>query len=318
MKIRNNIERNKSTSGGIFPILAKYVLDQGGIISGAAYDENFVVQHIFVESEDQLYLLQGVQYSQSRLGDSFLKIKVILQTGRKVLFSGTSCQCAGLKTFLGREYDNLVTTDLICHRVPSPKDWQTYIDYRSGKENNGQRPVKINMRSKESRWSHYGYSTEFIYSPDHITKTKNGQDLSKKAFVGNICLRSSCSDCKAKGVERCTDFTLGDYWGIWNQHSEFDDNKGISVVFVHTEKGRQILNELQDQIHSMPVNIEDAYKESMSMINSSKPYEARDEFMKQATAENFEELVNQYFPPMSVKKPGVMQRVKGKIKRMLH
>lgn len=173
------------------------------------------------------------------------------------------------------------------------------------------------MRSKESGWRRYGYCTEFIYSPDHITRAKNGQDLFMKAFVGNICLRSSCSDCKAKGVERCTDFSLGDYWGIWNQHPEFDDNKGTSVVFVHTEKGRKILNELQDQIDFLPVNIEDAYKENMSMINSSKPHEARDEFMKQVTAENFEELVNQYFPTVQVKKQGVMQRVKGKIKRML-
>ena len=139
-----------------------------------------------------------------------------------------------------------------------------------------------------------------------------------KAFIGNICLRKSCSDCKAKGVERCTDFTLGDYWGIWKQHPEFDDNKGISVVFVHTKKGRQILNELQDQIDSLQVSLEDAYKENISMVNSSKPYKARDEFIKQVTADNFEELVNQYFPSIEVKKPGVMQRIKGKIKRMLY
>lgn len=101
-----------------------------------------------------------------------------------------------------------------------------------------------------------------------------------KAFIGNICLRKSCSDCKAKGVERCTDFTLGDYWGIWNQHPEFDDNKGTSVVFVHIEKGRQILNELQDQIDSLQVSLENAYKENVSMVNSSKPHEARDEFIK--------------------------------------
>ena len=318
IKSRNDSERTKSTSGGIFPILAKYILNQGGIVLGAAYDENFVVHHILVENKEQLHLLQGAKYSQSRLDDVFSKIKEILQTGRKVLFSGTPCQCAGLKKYLGKEYDNLVTTDLICHGVPSPKVWQAYIDYRSKKENSGQRPAQINMRSKESGWSRYGYSTEFVYSPDHITKTKNGQDLFMKAFIGNICLRNSCSDCKAKGVERCTDFTLGDYWGIWNQRPEFDDDKGTSVVFVHTEKGRQILNELQDQIDSLQVSLEDAYKENISMVNSSKPHEARDEFIKQVTADNFEELVNQYFPPVEVKKPGVMQRIKGKVKRILH
>ena len=296
----------------------RYTLNQRGLISGALHNENFVVHHIFVENEEQLHLLQGAKYSQSRLDDAFSKVKKILQTGRKVLFSGTPCQCAGLKKYLGKEYDNLVTTDLICHGVPSPKVWQVYIDDRSKKENSGQRPAQINMRSKESGWSRYGYSTEFIYSPDHITRTKNGQDLFMKAFIGNICLRKSCSDCKAKGVERCTDFTLGDYWGIWSQRPEFDDNKGTSVVFVHTEKGRQILNELQDQIDSLQVSLEDAYKENVSMVNSSKPHEARDGFIKQMTADNFEELVNQYLPPVEVKKPGMMQRIKGKVKRILN
>ena len=133
-------------------------MNQGGIIAGAAYDENFVVHHIFLENEEQLHLLQGAKYSQSRLDDSFSKIKEILQTGRKVLFSGNPCQCAGLKKYFEKEYDNLVTTDLICHGVPSPKVWQAYIDYRSQKENSGQRPVQINMRFKENGWSRYGYS----------------------------------------------------------------------------------------------------------------------------------------------------------------
>ena len=108
------------------------------------------MHHIFVENKEQLHLLQGAKYSQSRLDDSFSKIKEILQTGRKVLFSGTPCQCAGLKKYLGKEYDDLVTTDLICHGVPSPKVWQAYIDYRSKKENSGQRPAQIMVWYKKS------------------------------------------------------------------------------------------------------------------------------------------------------------------------
>lgn len=318
IKNRNEKERKDSTSGGIFSLLAKFVLNQNGIVFGAAYSENFEVRHVAITDSNRLSLLQGAKYTQSIVGNAFEEAKKELETGRTVLFSGTSCQCAGLKSFLGKPYDNLLTVDLICHGVPSPKVWQAYIDYRSKKENSGQRPTQINMRSKESGWSRYGYSTEFVYSSDHITRIKNGQDLFMKAFIGNICLRNSCSDCKAKGVERCTDFTLGDYWGIWNQYPEFDDNKGTSVVFVHTEKGRQVLNELQDQIDSLQVSLEDAYKENMSMVNSSIPHEARDEFIKQVTADNFEELVNQYFPPIEVKKPGVMQRIKGKVKRILN
>lgn len=137
-----------------------------------------------------------------------------------------------------------------------------------------------------------------------------------KAFIGNICLRSSCSDCKMKGVERCTDFTLGDYWGIWNQHPEFDDNKGSSVVFAHSQKGREILGQLSDKMDCLQVDIEEAYRENMSLVNSSPAHSGKDEFLAQITADNFEDLVKKYFPQESVQKLGLLQRIKRKLERM--
>lgn len=316
MKNRSQNERGQSTSGGIFPLFAEYVLDREGVIFGAAYDSDFSVRHIKVCERKDLSLLQGAKYVQSVIGTSFLEVKRELVSGRLVLFSGTPCQCAGLKSFLGKLYENLITVDIICHGVPSPKVWQAYVDYRSQEENEGIRPLRINMRSKSSGWSHYGYSTEFDYGDGKISQIENGHDLFMKAFVGNICLRSSCSDCKMKGVERCTDFTLGDYWGIWNQHPEFDDNKGTSVVFVHTQKGREILEQLSDKMDCLKVDIEDAYKENGSLVNSSPAHPGRDEFLEQITADNFEDLVKKYFPQESVQKPGLLQRIKRKLGRM--
>ena len=137
-----------------------------------------------------------------------------------------------------------------------------------------------------------------------------------QAFIGNICLRNSCSNCKTKGVERCTDFTLGDYWGIWNQHPEFDDNKGTSVVFVHSQKGREILEQLSDKIDCLEVNLEDACKENSSLMNSSKPHPGREEFLAQVTAENFEELVRKYFSQENVQKSGTRQKNKRNQERI--
>lgn len=316
VKNKYDEERNRSTSGGVFPLLAKYVLSQKGIVAGAAYDDNFVVRHIFIESTDQIHLLQGAKYSQSRIGDSFAKIRKLLQSGRMVLFSGTPCQCAGLMNYLGKNYKNLIITDLICHGVPSPKAWQAYIDYRSNKENNGIRPQGINMRSKASGWSRYAYSTEFDYGNGHITRIHNSQDLFMKIFVGNLCLRDSCSNCVAKGTERCSDFTLGDYWGVWNQHPEIDDDKGVSIVFVHTEKGKKILEILQDQMEYIEVDIDSAYKENPSLVASSKAHEKRAEFFKRVNKDIFEELVDGYFPLQKIQKPRVFQRLKGKLKRI--
>ena len=315
MKNRNQNERSQSTSGGIFPLFAEYVLDREGVIFGAAYDSDFSVRHIKVCERKDLSLLQGAKYVQSVIGTSFLEAKRELVSGRLVLFSGTPCQCAGLKLFLGKPYENLLTVDIICHGVPSPKVWQAYVDYRSQRENEGMRPFRINMRSKSSGWSHYGYSTEFDYGDGKISQIGNSYDLFMKAFVENICLRSSCSACKTKGVERCTDFTLGDYWGIWNQHPELDDNKGTSVVFVHSQKGQKILEQLSDKMDCLKVDIEDAYKENGSLVNSSLAHSDRDEFLEQITADNFEDLVKKYFPQENVQKSGLLQRIKRKLGR---
>lgn len=304
--------RKRSTSGGIFSLLAEYVLERDGIVWGAAYDSDFFVRHISVSDRKELSLLQGAKYVQSVIGTSFQEVKRELQKGRIVLFSGTPCQCAGLMSFLGKEYKNLITVDVVCHGVPSPKVWQAYIDYRSQKENAGKRPVKINMRSKASGWSHYGYSTEFDYGNSKISRIQNSRDLFMKAFVGNICLRSSCSDCIAKGVDRCTDFTLGDYWGIWNQHPEFDDNKGTSVVFVHSKKGMEILNQVRENTVCLEVDIKAAYRENGSVVNSSAMHTARGDFLAEVTAENFEEIVSRHFPQNAEKQKRLLYSIKRK------
>ena len=316
IKNKNETERRDSSSGGVFSLLAEQILVHGGVVFGAAYNDDFAVQHIAVRDKKDLSRLRNAKYTQSMIGNSFKEIETLLKSGRKVLFSGTPCQCSGLKQFLRKEYDNLLLVDLICHGVPSPKVCQMYINYRSLKENTGKRPVRMNKRSKKTGWSHYGYSTEFDYGDGKISQIGNGHDLFMKAFVGNICLRSSCSDCKMKGVERCTDFTLGDYWGIWNQHPEFDDNKGTSVVFVHSQKGREILEQLSDKIDCLKVAIEDAYKENGSLVNSSPAHSGRDEFLEQITADNFEDLVKKYFPQESVQKSGLLQRIKRKLGRI--
>lgn len=314
MKSRDENERKNSTSGGVFSLIAKRVIDEGGIVYGAAYDENFSVRHISVEDDGRLTFLQGAKYVQSTIGTTFMEIEKELKRGRQVLFSGTPCQCVGLKAFLGKEYDNLLTVDLICHGVPSPKVWQTYIDYRSGKENNGKRPVKINMRSKASGWSKY--SAEFDYGEGNITRVQNNQDLFIRAFIGNICLRGSCSDCAAKGVERCTDLTLGDYWGVWNQHPEFDDNKGVSIVFVHSEKGKNALQRAAENAEWIEVSVEDAYRENISLMVSSKAHEKRRDFLDEITADNFGEVVRAYFPSTTIKRSGILGRVIRKVRRM--
>ena len=308
VKNRNEEIRLKSTSGGFFSLLANYVLEKGGYVAGAAYDDNFVVRHIIINNMSELYKLRGAKYSQSELGNTFFNIRKLLDEDKLVLFSGTPCQCIGLKRYLKKDYSNLITTDLICHGVPSPQVWQYYIDYRSNKENEGVRPIKINMRCKDSGWSDYNYSTEFVYENGKRTLILNSQDLFMKAFVGNICLRTSCSNCKAKGIERITDFTLGDYWGIWNQYPDFDDDKGINVVFVHSKKGDDLLNLLENKVQMFEVDQNEAYQENMSFVISSKECINRERFFSDLTIDNFKETVEINFSKDRLKK-SFIQRI---------
>ena len=213
--------------------------------------------------------MQGAKYVQSELRDTFLEAENALKAGRKVLFSGTPCQIAGLKNYLGKEYDNLLTVDLVCHGVPSPLVWESYLKYRKEKDGQSEVADKVNMRSKVTGWSRYNYSVEYKYKDGQVYQKKNGEDPYMRAFVSNMILRPSCNECHFKGLERCSDFTLGDFWGIWNIKPEMDDDKGTSLVVVHSEKGRMYWEKIKEFCVSVEVTAEEAYRENPSMMVAS-------------------------------------------------
>ena len=156
--------RKRSSSGGIFSELAKNCLASGGYVWGAAYDENFTVHHICVETIMDLNRILGAKYSQSELANSFSTIRHQLSLKRNVIFCGTPCQVAGLKRYLGNETPYLMCIDFVCHSVPSPMAWHAYVNYRSQVDTpNCQKPMMINLRSKRSGWSYYQYSAVFQY-----------------------------------------------------------------------------------------------------------------------------------------------------------
>ena len=170
---KNNSLRFESSSGGIFSELASVVLDLGGIVYGASYDEKGVVRHIGIESYEKLEKLRGAKYSQSILGNTFRLLKNHLDSGKAVLFSGTPCQVVGLRAFLRKDYDKLICLDFVCHGIPSPMVWKKYVGYRAHTDNNEIYPQRINMRNKESGWSRYSYSVEFLYSEKNRYLCKN-------------------------------------------------------------------------------------------------------------------------------------------------
>lgn len=233
--------REQSSSGGILSIIANNIIDQGGCVYGAAYGEDFTVQHICVDDKKDLLLIRGSKYAQSNLGNSFTEIKKFLDDGRKVLFTGTPCQVAGLKKYLKKDYENLILIDFVCHSVPSPLIWRKYISYRAKIDNGGKLPCEINLRSKKTGWSMWKYSVSYKYSSGKRYSRKSGDDLYMKLFLEGYIDRPSCEKCVFKGFNRVSDITLGDFWGIWNIVPDMDDNKGTSLLLTHSFKGRQLL-----------------------------------------------------------------------------
>lgn len=237
----NESIRRFSSSGGIFSLVAEYVLKQKGVVFGAAFDEAFMVHHICVDSKEELYKLRGSKYVQSRLESTYTDAKKCLKNGKLVLFSGTACQIAGLKKYLEKEYDNLLTIDVLCHGVPSPKIWKLYLEDQEKKYDSN--VSSIRFRDKKLGWKRYFVSIQFENGQEYSVSFSN--DKFMNMFLSNIDLRPSCYDCRFKTFPRVSDITIGDSWGIEKYMPEMDDDKGTSVIVVHTDKGRKVLKEIQ-------------------------------------------------------------------------
>lgn len=286
----NEVHRMDSSSGGIFTELADNVLKEGGIVFGASYDANGTVKHIGIDEKCDLSKLRGAKYSQSVLGECFHSVKYHLNLGKKVLFSGTPCQVAGLKAFLQKDYVNLICIDCVCHGVPSPMVWEKYVQYRAQLDAKNELPVHINLRNKESGWNHFSYSVEFNYLDGKRYICKNSEDLFMRLFVGDYISRESCANCHFKGYDRVSDITLGDFWGIWDIYPEMDDNKGTSLVLTHTNKGEELLQAIADIIKIQEVSLEQASQMNPSLLKSSQ-HKLNREFVLNSIAENgFQEV----------------------------
>lgn len=289
-KNKNEDQRLKSSSGGTFILLAEYIINQGGVVFGARFDANWEVEHCYAETTEELEPLMRSKYVQSKIGNTYKQAEQFLKNGRKVMFVGTSCQIAGLKRFLRKEYDNLFAVDFICHGVPSPGIWRKYLEEikSSRSEAAGKNTVLslslksvpvitgINFREKQQGgygWKKYGFVVQ-AKSPSKGDKNSVllssifNENIFMKGFLANLYLRPSCYKCKAKNGAANSDITIADYWGIQKYHPEFDDDKGVSVVFIHTCRGKGIIKELSSRLDVKDSNLNEATASNTSYNHS--------------------------------------------------
>lgn len=286
--------RLSSSSGGMFTLLAEKVLQEKGIVFGAAMSEDqHSVSHIAVENVEDLEKLRGSKYLQSNTDGVYPKVSEELETGRRVLFSGTPCQVEALHTFLGREYENLLCVDLICHGVPSPKVWDKYISYQ---EDRAGAPARRTF----SRHKKYGWKTFavlFEFSNNTAYEQILSKDLFMQAFLQNACLRPSCHSCAFKKLNRLSDITLADFWGIQDIAPEMDDDKGTSLVIVHTAKGQKVFDSLKNEMRFLEVEIAKALAGNPAMTASVPEHKCRRQFFAHLDTMPFDVLVKKYAKP---------------------
>ena len=221
-----------SSSGGVFYLLGRHALDNGGVVFGARFDSHFHIVHGWTETEEGLLEFMGSKYVQSKIGDSYKHAEAFLRQGRKILFTGTPCQIAGLKSYLRKEYSNLLCVDFICHGVPSPKAWIKYLHFQE--ERTGSAVQRVAFRSKTSGWRQFSVCLCFANNAQYLQRFDG--DPYMNAFLHDLSLRPSCYSCRFKTLIRQSDITLADFWGIEHVCPEMDDNKGTSLVLVNSEK----------------------------------------------------------------------------------
>ena len=257
-----------SSSGGVFSSLAEKALEEGGVVFGAAFDEKLHLQHIKVEDRSMLGQLRGSKYVQSDMTGVYRQVRDELSYGRKVVFSGTPCQVAGLQKFLGKDYPELFTVDLACHGVPSPKVWDRYVREK------GKGMLGVNFRDKSEGWKKYHIA--YIYK-DRTERIRHDKDLYMQLFLQNISLRPSCYDCAFRNGGNCSDLTLADFWAVVDVLPEMNDGKGVSAVIANTAKGKELIKGLTQSIE---VRYEDAVKANGGFFSTFEVPAGRNDFFQ--------------------------------------
>lgn len=315
---KDEVTRRESSSGGLFTPICEAVIKDGGVVFGAAFDEDFQVHHIKIADAADIKIFRGSKYVQSKIGETYLEVKALLSQGRKVLFSGTPCQIAGLRQFLKSDDENLILVDIICHGVPSPKVWAVYKDFveKSKKD----RITAVNFRDKAKGWRLFSLKLRFSKGFEQ-GKTLD-DDPYMFGFLRNIFLRPSCYACVEKSLNRKSDMTIADYWGIEHVHPEFSDDKGISLVFVNTPKGEELFERIKPQLNWIETDILDGAAQNPASEHSAVMSGKREAFFEALEEKNagwvFHTFCREDKKPLAQKKRDqLIKRVKNIAKKLI-
>lgn len=291
-----------SSSGGVFPALAKSVIEDGGVVFGAVIESDHKVAHAEASELSEIEAMRGSKYAQSDLYSAFEDVKQYLTDGTKVLFTGTPCQVAGLKNYLGSNTEGLMTIDFACHGVPSPGLWEKYV--KTLEARSGGRIRSLSFRDKSRSWRHYCFRHDDV-SVEYV------DDPYMALFVQDMSLRPSCYKCPFRAGRKASDLTLADLWSVAEAAPAFNDDRGASAVFVNTAKGKDLVHSVSMQ--SVAVSAEAAMRDNGGYSDPDAIPERREEFFKGVHGAS--DLIA-YMKEFVVRRP-LHQRIYRKVRRLL-
>lgn len=287
-KKKEQIEQ--STSGGIFPVLAEYVIEQGGYVFGAAFNEQLVVNMHMINDKKDISMVQGSKYVRSDTNTTYRQVKNLLEKEEKVLYSGTPCQIAGLKSYLRKDYEKLICVDLICHGVPTELLFEKYKEYIE--RTNNLKITSFRFRSKKAG----------VMSSEYCIKLSNGKEI-REALNKNpysltynslIAHMPSCNSCPYTSLQRVSDITIGDFWGIEKIDPMAVNPRGTSLIFVNSRKGQNIIEEVKQELELFQEKGEDAQRFNPPLRHSTKKHPMSEKFIKELAEKPFEKVYKKY------------------------
>lgn len=296
--------RIDSTSGGVFTLFAEMVLKKNGVVYGVVFDQNFNVKFARAETLDEIKGMRGSKYPQADLGNVFCSVKTDLECGKNVLFVGTPCQVQGLKAYLGTCPAGLVSLDFICLGVGSPGVWKRYLfeNYKV------ERIEDIRFKDKRDGW--HRFST-VIKTKDTEIVTPGSLNAYMSSYLSGCNVRPSCYSCRFKNIKgRVSDITISDCWGIEHIASDFDDDKGISNVFINTDRGADLFDSVRSELDYMEIPFDDAIRYNLYYTELIKVDGLREKFWKIYREKGFTDASRAIMPRLKL-----WQKVKKFIRR---
>ena len=283
---RDAAVRGASSSGGVFAALARRMVSQGGVVFGAAFDDRLHVEHIGAMDESEIAGMRGSKYVQSDAADAIANAAALLARGIPVLFTGTPCQIDGLLARVrGKDREKLLTVDFVCHGVPSPGVFASYIE--SLERAHGQRVTAYTFRDKRLGWKNFS-AVATLADGTQLTGTQTDEPF-LYGFLQNLYLRPSCTQCTAlRGAQHRADLTLADLWGAQDVCPELDDDTGLSLVMVNTQKGRQALREVERELTVFPMRTDALLRYNPSIEHTAKAHPKRARFFRMYEKHGFD------------------------------